>query len=214
MIGKLTGRLDAVNENQALIDVNGVGYVALCSAQTLRRIGGIGSNVSLLIETQVREDAITLIGFADAEEKSAFKVLTTVQGVGTKVALSILSTLSGEQLSSAIINGDKALLSSADGVGPKLAARLMTELKDKVAQIGVSNVAAFHAATKSPIAVPNLAGDAVSTLTNLGFRRDEAFAAVMAVIGDDKDIGFDALVKKSLQELSPKQMGQKQMSKL
>ena len=204
MIGKLTGRLDAVNENQALIDVNGVGYVTLCSAQTLRRIGAVGSNVSLLIETQVREDAITLIGFADIEEKSAFKVLTTVQGVGTKVALSILSTLSGEQLSAAIINGDKALLSSADGVGPKLAARLMTELKDKVAQIGAGNVANFHASIKSPVAVPNLAGDAVSTLTNLGFRRDEAFATVMAVIGNDNTIDFDALVKKSLQELSPK----------
>lgn len=204
MIGKLTGRLDAVNENQALIDVNGVGYVTLCSAQTLRRIGAIGSNVSMLIETQVREDAITLIGFADAEEKSAFKVLTTVQGVGTKVALSILSTLTGEQLSAAIINGDKALLSSADGVGPKLAARLMTELKDKVLQLVAGNVAAFHAQTKTANAPSNLAGDAVSTLTNLGFRHDEAFAAVMAVISEQNDIGFDALVKKSLQELSPK----------
>ncbi len=204
MIGKLTGRLDTVNENQALIDVNGVGYIVLCSAQTLRRMGGVGSNVSLLIETQVREDAITLIGFADSEEKAAFKVLTTVQGVGTKVALSILSTLSGEQLSMAIMNSDKALLSSADGVGPKLAARLMTELKDKVAQFGVGNVAAFHARPTSPAAVPNLAGDAVSTLTNLGFRRDEAFAAVMAIMNEEQGISFDALVKKSLQELSPK----------
>lgn len=204
MIGKLTGRLDAINENQALIDVNGVGYIALCSAQTLRRIGGIGSNVSLLIETQVREDAITLIGFVDAEEKSAFKILTTVQGVGTKVALSILSTLTSEQLSSAIIRGDKTLLSSADGVGPKLAVRLLTELKDKAMHIGAGSSTTFNAATLSPVAVSTLAGDAVSTLINLGFRRDQAFATVMAIINHDSAIGFDALIKQSLQELSSK----------
>lgn len=203
MIGKLTGRIDDLGENTALIDVNGVGYVTQCSGRTLRRMGSVGDVASLLIETQVREDAITLIGFADAEEKTAFRVLTTVQGVGTKVALSILSTLSAEQLSSAIVNGDKALLSSADGVGPKLAARLMTELKDKVAQLSAGNITAFPVAAK-PAPEPSLAGDAVSTLTHLGFRRDEAFSAVMAILHEEKNIGFDALVKRSLQDLSPK----------
>lgn len=205
MIGKLSGRIAERGEHHVMIDVGGVGYIAFCSARTLRHLESEGTAASLLIETQVREDAITLIGFHDTEEKNTFKLITTVQGVGTKVALSILSTLSPAQLASAIISGDKTLLSSADGVGPKLAARLVTELKDKVAHMGVGTVTAFpKAAATPPSAETSLAGDAVSTLANLGFRKEEAFAAVMAILAQDKSIGFDGLIRASLKELSPR----------
>lgn len=203
MIGKLTGRIAEVGDTCIMIDVGGVGYVAQCSARTLRQMGGVGTAATLFIETLVREDAITLIGFAEAEEKAAFKTITGVQGVGTKVALSILSSLSPAQLAAAILNGDKTLLCSADGVGPKLAARLATELKDKTAQLAGGSVAAFPKAAV-PAPEGGLAGDAVSTLANLGFRREEAFAAVMSVLEQDKTIGFDGLVRASLKELAPR----------
>lgn len=206
MIGKLTGTLDYLDGNKALIDVNGVGYVVQCSTRTLAKLGENGATVSLLIETQVREDAITLIGFADVAEKSAFLLLTTVQGVGAKVALAILSTLSAEQLGQAILTGDKALLSTADGVGPKLAARLLTELKDKAQMLGMGPVAAFaHSGGKAtPAGAAGMAGDAVSTLVNLGFRRDQAYGAVMAALEAHRECGFDELIRLALQDLSPR----------
>lgn len=205
MIGRLSGRIVETGDNHVMIDVGGVGYVAFCSSRTLQKLDGAGTAATLLIETQVREDAITLIGFYDAEEKATFKMITTVQGVGTKVALSILSSLSPAQLAGAILSGDKTLLSSADGVGPKLAARLATELKDKAAQLTAGNVASFPKnAAHAPTPEAAIASDAVSTLANLGFRREEAFAAVMAVLNADKGIGFDGLIRASLKELSPR----------
>ncbi len=204
MIGKLTGRIDYTGEDHVLIDVNGVGYIVHGSARTLKRIAQMGETASLLIETQVREDAINLIGFADAEEQSAFKLLTTVQGVGTRVALSLLSTLSPSQLAGAIVQGDAKLLSSADGVGGKLAARLITELKDKAGALGAPSVIAFPAGGKAS-GTSGLAGDAVSTLANLGFRREEAFSAVMRTIEKNREASFDDVIKLSLQELSPKE---------
>lgn len=205
MIGRLSGRIVETGDNHVMIDVGGVGYVAFCSSRTLQKLDGAGTAATLLIETQVREDAITLIGFYDTEEKAAFKMITTVQGVGTKVALSILSSLSPAQLAGAILSGDKTLLSSADGVGPKLAARLATELKDKAAQLTAGNVASFPKnAGHAPAPEAAMASDAVSTLANLGFRREEAFAAVMAVLNIDKTIGFDGLIRASLKELSPR----------
>ncbi|MBI3419206.1 MAG: Holliday junction branch migration protein RuvA [Proteobacteria bacterium] len=203
MIGKLTGRMEVLDESRVLIEVNGVGYVVQGSARTLRRLAQMGETASLLIETQVREDAINLIGFADAEEQNAFRTLTTVQGVGTKVALSLLSTLSPSQLAGAIASGDAKLLSSADGVGGKLAARLVTELKDKAASLGAPSVIAFPAQGKA--SAGSIAGDAVSTLTHLGFRRDEAFAVVMRNMEKNREAGFDELIRLCLQELSPKE---------
>ncbi len=203
MIGKLRGLLEFLDDTHVLVDVNGVGYVVLCSARTLRQLEG-QSETTLHIETQVREDAITLIGFYSAAEKSAFKVLTTVQGVGAKVALSILSTLTPEQLASAITSGDKALLATADGVGPKLAARLVTELKDKAMSIGLPPVVGFAAGTVHVAEQSNVASDAVSTLVNLGFRRDQAFSAVMGVLANAPDTGFDELIRLALQDLAPK----------
>ena len=136
MIGKLsgTGRLASrAQANQSIIlDVNGVGYVVTCSARTLRKIGPNKSPASLLIETHVREDAINLFGFADQAEQDWFRLLTTVQGVGAKVALGILSSIGPDELAQVIAAQDKAALTQADGVGPKLALRLVTELKDKV----------------------------------------------------------------------------------
>lgn len=205
MIGKLSGLFERLDENKVLIDVNGVGYVAQCSRRTLDKLTG-STHATLFIETQVREDAITLIGFAEKTEQTAFQVLTTVQGVGARVALSILSTLSPEQLALGLSSGDKSLLATADGVGPKLAARLVTELKDKAAQIGLPSVVSFASKATAGKHTPQgtLAGDAVSTLVNLGFRRDEAFAAVMAIINTSPDIGFDELIRLALQELGPK----------
>jgi holliday junction DNA helicase RuvA len=205
MIGKLTGKIEFTGEDRVLVDVNGVGYVAQTSARTLKRLREMGEVASLLIETQVREDAINLIGFADAEEQNAFRVITTVQGVGTKVALSLLSTLSPSQLSSAISTQDTKLLSSADGIGGKLAARLITELKDKAALIASAAVIAFPAQGKTAASGSGVAGDAVSTLTNLGFRRDEAFSTVMHVLEKNREASFDDVIRMALQELSPRE---------
>jgi Holliday junction DNA helicase RuvA len=202
MIGRLTGKIEFTGEDRVLVDVNGVAYVVQTSARTLKRLRETGETASILIETQVREDAITLIGFADAEEQNAFRVITTVQGVGMRVALSLLSTLSPAQLAGAIVSEDAKLLSSADGVGGKLAARLITELKDKAPTIAAPTVIAFPAAGKAP-QPSGVAGDAVSTLVNLGFRRDMAFASVMRVLEKNRDASFDDVIKLCLQDLAP-----------
>lgn len=204
MIGKLTGLIEQLDDGRVLIDVNGVGYVVQCSRRTLDKLNGSASG-TLFIETQVREDAITLIGFAERTEQSAFLLLTTVQGVGARVALSMLSTLTPEQLAHGIISGDKALLATADGVGPKLAARLVTELKDKAGTIGLPTVAQFaKPGASAPTSPHGVTGDAVSTLVNLGFRRDEAFSVVMSIMNTRQNTGFDELIRLALQELAPK----------
>jgi Holliday junction DNA helicase RuvA len=198
MIGRLTGKIESIGEDQAIIDVNGVGYIAHCSARTLQNLKS-GQIATLHIETRVREDAITLIGFADEREKDAFQLLTTIQGVGARVALALLSALTPAQLADAILSGDKTLLCSADGVGPKLALRLLTELKEKAAGLGGG---LKTAAGKGKPAPDGVAGDAVSTLTHLGFRRDEAYSAVLNALNDNRTIGFDDLVRTALQGLS------------
>jgi Holliday junction DNA helicase RuvA len=182
--------------------VGGVGYVVMCSARTLRNIGAVGESASLRIETHVREDAINLYGFADTTEQDWFRLLTTVQGVGAKVALAILGVLSSEQLAQAIAAQDKAALTQADGVGPKLALRLVTELKDKVPAFMVSPLRL--AAGASSHIPPSLQGDALSALLNLGYRRAEAFAAVAAAHMCDPTAKLDALLRASLLELSRK----------
>ncbi len=201
MIGKLTGRIDSIDGHHLILDVQGVGYVVAASARTLRQMGGVGEAAALLIETQVREDAISLYGFIDAAERDAFRLLTTVQGVGAKVAQALLGALSPEQLSHAIAAQDKTALTQADGVGPKLALRIVTELKDKVAVFGASALPSSSTASASG----GVSGDAVSALVNLGYRRIEAFAAVSAAA---QKIGpaahFDALLRASLAGLSRK----------
>ena len=130
MIAKLTGRIDSVSQDGLVLDVNGVGYLVFCSSRTSGAVGGISGTVSLAIETHVREDHIHLYGFIDEAERSAFRLLTTVQGVGAKLALAILSTLSADMLAQAIAAGDRAALNKAPGVGPKLAARLLTDREE------------------------------------------------------------------------------------
>lgn len=214
MIAKLTGVIDSVGLNYVIIDVNGVGYLAYASSRTLSRIGSVkGTPVSLLIETHVREDQITLYGFADAAEKEWYLILCTVQGVGAKVAQSILSAVPAEQLPLVIASQDKAALRQAEGVGEKLAVRIVTELKEKAGKMALGQAATQkvqtargQAAKGAPAAegLPkNASNDAVSALINLGYGRAEAFgvvANVMRLMGDD--LPLNDLIRESLRELS------------
>ncbi len=204
MIGKLTGVLESSGEDWALIDVRGVGYLVFCSARTLERGGRQGDGVSLLVETHVREDHIHLYGFADPAERDWFRLLCTVQGVGAKMALAVLSILSPADLIQAIAAQDKAVLTRASGVGPKLAARIVAELKDKagMAALGPAAVGMVGAgATLAGLEAP--AEDALSALVNLGYGRSEALGAVVEA---SRRLGTEAplasLIKEGLKELS------------
>ena len=202
MIAKLTGRLDSTHANAAILDVNGVGYLVQCPGRILAQMGPAGSPVSLLIETHVREDAITLYGFADTGERDWFRLLLTIQGVGPKVGLSILSALSPEQLVLAVAARDKTALTRADGVGPKLAERLLAELKDKVGGIALGMTATTATATGAT-ALPQAdgaMGDAVSALVNLGYGRSEAMTAVANALKAGGE-GVSKLVPMALKEL-------------
>lgn len=202
MIARLKGTVEAVDEGSAVIDVNGVGYLVSASARTLRDLV-VGQTAALLVETIVREDAIALYGFLDTGERDWFRILTTVQGVGARVALSILSTLSPDEIARAIAAGDKASLSRPAGVGPKLAARLATELKDKAAAFGVAPAPSRAAAAAAPVPGGSVNEDAVSALVNLGYRRVEAFGAIARVtqrLGEGAQL--DAVIRAGLQELA------------
>jgi Holliday junction DNA helicase RuvA len=199
MIAKLTGVVDSAGSDSAIVDVNGVGYLVFCSARTLGKLPAKGGPVSLLIETHVREDHIHLYGFADTGEREWFRLLTTVQGVGAKLGLAILGALSPDDLARAIASGDKASLSRPSGVGPKLAARIASELKDKVKNMALGPITAELPAREGANAA---VADAVSALVNLGYRRPEAIDAVSAVarrLGDEAAVG--ALIRAGLQEL-------------
>ena len=212
MIAKLTGVIDSVALSSAIIDVNGVGYLVHASSRTLSRIGSQkGTSVSLLIETIIREDQFTLYGFADAAEKEWFQILCTVQGVGAKVAQSILTAVSPEQLPLVIASQDKAMLKQADGVGEKLAVRIVTELKEKAGKMALGAAASQKAdvskmaKSRGPLVdIPkSVSNDAVSALINLGYGRSEAFGAVSNIMrerGDDMALGD--LIRESLKELS------------
>lgn len=202
MIARLKGIVESIDGDSAVIDVNGVGYLVAASARTLRDLV-IGGPATLLVETIVREDAIALYGFLATAERDWFRILTTVQGVGARVALSILSTLAPDEIARAIAAQDRATLSRPAGVGPKLAARLATELKDKAAAFGIAP-AAKGEDPGAPVAPSGSVNeDAVSALVNLGYRRVEAFGAVARAtqrLGADAKI--DAVIRAGLQELS------------
>ena len=195
MIGRLTGRIDLGDGEALIVDVAGVGYVVQASSRTVGRLEN-GRDATLLVETRVREDAIALYGFADAAERDWFHHLTGVQGVGGRVALALLSTLSPDELATALLAEDRKALARAEGVGPRLAARIVNELKGK---------AGMPAAALS---VPGAAGGAVgdellSALVNLGYGRSEALAAAAAARrGLSETAGFDDLVRASLRELA------------
>lgn len=198
MIALLTGRVEALQDGSCIVDVNGVGYLVHASSRTLAALPAAPALTKLLIETHVREDAIQLYGFADSAERDWFRLLTTVQGVGAKVALSVLSALSPRDLVGAIAAGDKASLTRAPGVGARLAVRLLTELRDKAGAMP-SSPGFVTPATGRPATV---ADDALSALINLGYRRPEAQGAIARVIerlGDDAAI--DGVIRESLREL-------------
>jgi len=200
LIAKLKGVVDSVDLDSAIVDVGGVGYLVAASARTLRELA-VGDQVTVLVETIVREDAISLYGFLDAAERDWFRILTTVQGVGAKVALSILSTLSPHEIARAIAAQDRATLSRPAGVGPKLAARLATELKDKAAAFGPAP--AVKLVETKGMADGSVNEDAVSALVNLGYKRVEAFGAVARVTQKlGAEAKLDAVIKAGLQELA------------
>lgn len=197
MIARLRGVADSIEDGRCIIDVNGVGYQVFCSTNTLAALpDGL---VTLLIEMQVREDAITLYGFISQSEQAWFRLLTTVQGVGAKVALGILSALSPDQLIGAITGQDKAGLTRAPGVGPKLALRILTELREKAAAMPGGGAAALPAL---PVARGALA-DALSALVNLGYRRLEAEQALAkAVEAHGDSVELDVLIRAGLKALA------------
>lgn len=203
MIAKLTGVVDSVSADGLVLDVAGVGYQVFCSARTLGAVDGLAGPVSLLVDTHVREDHIHLYGFADVPERDAFRLLTTVQGVGAKVGLALLSAIAADQLASAVAAGDTALLTQAPGVGRKLAQRIVSELKEKVGGLGLAVALEGAApAASGPLAAAGM--DAVSALVNLGYGRTEAFGAVSRALGDlGPEAGVESLIRAGLGELAP-----------
>ncbi|NIJ19782.1 Holliday junction DNA helicase RuvA [Sphingomonas naasensis] len=195
MIAHLKGRLAATGMDHAVIDVNGVGYLVGASGKTLEKLGAVDNIVTIHTEMLVAEDFIRLMGFATADERDWFKLLTHVQGVGSKVALAILSILTPDELRTAVARADAAMIARANGVGPKLAQRIVNELKDKAGGIALGGAAG------APAPAGSAAGDAVSALLNLGFKPAEASSAVSAA-NDELGAGatLDALVRLALRK--------------
>jgi holliday junction DNA helicase RuvA len=181
MIGKLKGVIDSADEETLILDVNGVGYLVSASARTLRALPPAGEPAELLIEMHVREDAIRLYGFLTARERDWFRLLQGVQGVGAKVALGILGALSAEALNTAVARQDKAMMARAPGVGPKLAARLVLELKDKAPALTAADFAHAEAAFERAPKLAKAAEDAVLALVGLGYAQPQAAAAVARI---------------------------------
>lgn len=198
MIGKLSGVVDSVLEDHAIIDVNGVGYLVQCPSSTLSRLA-VGAPVSLMIETKVSEDAIRLYGFMAAEEREWFRLLQSVQNVGARVALNVLSALTARDLQRAIALADKAAIGRAQGVGPKLALRIVTELKDKAPSMmlrgGGDGAIAVALAPRGPEA------DAVSALVKLGYSQGQAAEAIARAARDLGEAPADALIRDALRAM-------------
>ncbi|PIB24013.1 Holliday junction DNA helicase RuvA [Amylibacter kogurei] len=222
MIGKITGRVDYRTTDYVLVDVQGVGYVVYCSDRTLAMLPGKGEVTALYTDLLVREDNLQLFGFLTLAEKEWHKLLTTVQGVGAKAALSIAGTLGVDGISRAIALGDIAAVKSAQGIGPKIAQRIVTELKDKAPSImalGTAGNTTVEADTDMVIETPSpstraasspppaqTAGaqaDALSALVNLGYGQGEAASAIALVLGDQPDLDSGGLIKAALKRLAP-----------
>ncbi|MGH6969851.1 MAG: Holliday junction branch migration protein RuvA [Stellaceae bacterium] len=194
MIAMLAGRLDQTGNDSLVLDVNGVGYHVFCSSRSLGRLPVRGEPLRLYIETHVREDHIHLYGFLDEAERAWFRLLLSVQGVGARIAMAILGTLAPAELATAIVAQDKASVTRADGIGPKLAARILTELKDKAAALAPVAIVAD--------AADGATADAVSALVNLGYARGDAYGAVAeAARRLGRSARLDALIKAGLREL-------------
>ncbi len=198
MIASLTGMVDALEDDRCVVDVNGVGYLVMASTRTLAALPRPPVLARLLVETQVRDDAIALYGFAEPSERDWFRLLLTVQGVGARVALNLLSALSPAELVRAIAAGDRGSLTKAAGVGAKLAVRLLSELREKAGAMPVGG-----GAVSAPAAPAGPEADALSALANLGYRRAEAAPAVervLARLGEGAAVG--QVIRESLQELA------------
>ncbi len=201
MIAKLKGLIDTIFEDNAIIDVNGVGYLIWCSSKTLSQLE-IGTATTIYTETVVKEDSFTLYGFANASEKNAFSIITKVQGVGPKVGLAILSALNPSDIANAIMAQDKALIGQANGVGPKLAVRILTELKDKAHLFGFSEIETSKTIKNSPVTDPTAMEDAVSALVSLGYTKMDAYKAVNVAIKANENASVSTLIKLALKELA------------
>ncbi|MBR4926786.1 MAG: Holliday junction branch migration protein RuvA [Alphaproteobacteria bacterium] len=202
MIGSLSGLVDGIFDGYIILDVGGVGYRVFCSSKTVSKLSGVGQAAKLLIETQVREDHIHLFGFADSTEKQAFELITTVQGVGAKVALAILSALSANDLQMAIMTGDAKAITRANGVGPKLASRIVAELKGKTGSLGTNETMVVLQNAGSSGGPSNGAMDeALSALINLGYGKSEAGMTVASIVRQNPDIKTAELIRLSLKEI-------------
>ncbi|MDH5748230.1 MAG: Holliday junction branch migration protein RuvA [Rhodospirillales bacterium] len=207
MIAKLTGLIDSLGEGYAVLDVSGVGYLVFCSGRTLARLQ-TGEAASLMVETQVRQDHIHLYGFWDAAERDWFRLLTSVQGVGAKVALAILSVTGADELVQAIAAGDKGMITRAPGVGPKLAGRIISELKDKVDGLALATGLGAGLGKNARAAAQGSRMDAISALINLGYNASQATGAVShAAVNLGSDAPVEALIKAGLAELGPREHG-------
>ena len=204
MIAQLRGTIVRIDDQQTVIDVHGVGYAVNISGRTQGQLGTMAGDVTLLTEMQVREDSMTLFGFLDLAERDAFRLLVTVQGVGAKAAMAILSVLSPSDLTNAIIAGDKAMVARADGVGPKIAQRVVNELGEKIGKIGSLGAAleiGDAGAGRLDGAAAGLFGDAVSALVNLGYGRAEAHSAVMRVQAKADGDNLSDVIAAALREM-------------
>ena len=198
MIAKLTGTIDEIGTDNLVLDVQGVGYLGCCSSRTIAAIGGVGDGATIYTEMQVSETDMRLMGFASGSERDWFRLLISVQGVGGKVALAILSALEPGDISRAVAMGDKAMVTRANGVGPKLALRIVNELKDKVGGIAADPVAGTGGVIHAP---SSNSADAVSALQNLGFKPADASTAVAAADAEAGDgATLDALVRLALKK--------------
>ena len=203
MIAQLRGSIVQTDDQRLILDVHGVGYAVHVSGRTQGQLGMMGGEVTLLIEMQVREDSMTLYGFLDVVERDAFRLLITVQGIGAKAAMAILSVLAPVDLTNAIISGDKAMVARADGVGPKIAQRVVNELGEKIGKIASLRGTLSIADTSDEAGgeAVGLIGDAVSALANLGYPQAEAHSAVMRVQNKLPSDNLSDLIAAALREI-------------
>lgn len=204
MIAQLRGTIVHTGTQMVIVDVQGVGYAVHVSGRTQGQLSALSGEVTILTEMQVREDSITLFGFVDAAERDAFRLLITVQGVGAKAAMAILSVLDPNALTDAIVAGDKAMVARADGVGPKIAQRVVNELSEKIGKIpslGGGTIGADFAGAAPDSADAVIQQDAVSALVNLGYGRSEAHAAVVRAQRAGADATVSSLIAAALREM-------------
>ena len=205
MIAKLIGLLDSVYESYIILNVSGVGYRVFCSTRTIGSLPSLNQTVTLYIETQVREDSIRLFGFTTPTEQQLFNTLNVVQGVGAKVALAILSSLSVQEVQMAVMTGDAKSFTRVSGIGPKLATRIVTELKGKLGSLGTNEEMQAINTSFTKQAVNQAMSDALSALVNLGYARAEAGMIVARILKEQPDIGTSELIRLSLKEIGKMQ---------